>query len=102
MSQNMAPHHHYPQPTWRAETGSSQIPSRHDHVNAHSLLGRRQVSSPYFMEEEAEAEKEEWAFFESQSKPPCQSQITIQGPMFNWPTAPWTQTTGPCLGKREV
>lgn len=98
----MAPHDHDPQTTWGTETGHSQIPSTHDHANAHSLLGRGQVSSPYFMEEEAEAEGEEGAFFESQSKNPCQSQITIQGLMFNWPTVPWTQTTGPCLGKREV
>ena len=96
----MAPCDHHPQSTWRAETGSSQIPSRHDHANAHSFLGRGEVSSPYFMEEEAEGKREEGAFFESQTKNLCQSQITIQGPMFNWPTVPWTQTTGPCLGKR--
>lgn len=54
------------------------------------------------MEEEAEAEREEGAFLESQSKNPCQSQIAIHGLMFNWPSIPWTHTTGLCLGNREV
>lgn len=53
------------------------------------------------MEEEAEAEREEGAFFESQSKDHCQDQITSQGPMFNWPTILWNPTLGHAWGRER-